>query len=134
MSNNTDKNIKCKQLAAGQQQFVEYLADPDNTMTPGQFADSIGVLEVQLQEWKSDPAVVQAVFRLSATRFGAEIPKMLKMLLEKALANQDVAACKLYFQQLDKTVESPETGVSTDEVFEILNQLIDTRFSEKKEP
>jgi len=113
-----------KKLTEKQKLFVEYLADPDNQEKPEDFAKSIGVSEKTLLQWKSNPVIVQSAFQLSITRLGAEIPKVLKMLLQKALESKDISACKLFFQQIEKITEIPETGISVDEVLQLINKVI----------
>jgi hypothetical protein len=110
-----------------QQLFAEYLADPYTSETPEEFARRIGVTKETLNKWKSNPAVVQTAFNRCRIRMGAELPKVLKMLLENALGNNDISACKLFFQQLDKITEAPETGLTVDVVLEYINRAIDER-------
>ncbi|MCP4726302.1 MAG: hypothetical protein GY863_14755 [bacterium] len=117
-SNKHDKLSKKKKL------FIEYLSDPEDNISPKLFAEKHGLTEEILYKWKSDPYIVRSAFQLCVTRLGAEIPKVLKMLLSKSLENKDVSACKLFFQQLDKITEIPETGVSVDEALEIVNKVI----------
>ena len=118
------KKTAAKGLSEKQRLFVEYLADPGNREKPEDFARSIGVSEKTLLDWKSNPVIVQSAFQLSVTRLGAEIPKVLKMLLQKALESKDIAACKLFFQQIEKITDIPETGISVDEALRLINKVI----------
>lgn len=118
------KNKTGKKLSKKQKLFIEYLADPDNREKPEDFAKSIGVSEKTLLQWKSNPLIVQSAFQLSITRLGAEIPKVLKMLLQKALESKDISACKLFFQQIEKITEIPEAGISVDEALRLINKVI----------
>jgi hypothetical protein len=115
-------------LTQKQQLFAEYLADPDNVETPEEFAQRIGVKTEILNRWKTNPSIVQTAFQICRVRMGAELPKVLRMLLENALGNNDISACKLFFQQLDKITEAPEeTGLTVDKVLELINRAVDER-------
>jgi len=115
-------------LTQKQQLFAEYLADPDNVETPEEFAQRIGVKTEILNRWKTNPAIVQTAFQICRVRMGAELPKVLRMLLENALGNNDISACKLFFQQLDKITEAPEeTGLTVDKALELINRTVDER-------
>lgn len=117
---NYSKNLSSKQL-----QFVEYLLDTECEESPDDFAKRIDVPKSSLLEWKSNPAIVQSVYQLCVTRNGTEIPKVLKMLREKALEDRDISACKLFFQQIERISEIPETGLSVDKVLQIVNKIIE---------
>ena len=112
-------------LTQKQKLFIEYLADPENNDTPEDFAKIISVSKETLDDWKSNPIIVQSISHLCKTRLGTEIPKVLKMLLEKALQDKDIAACKLFFQQLDKISEIPETGLTVDEALRLINKALE---------
>jgi hypothetical protein len=115
-------------LTQKQQLFAEYLADPDNVETPEEFAQRIGVKTEILNRWKTNPSIVQTAFQICRVRMGAELPKVLRMLLENALGNNDISACKLFFQQLDKITEAPEeTGLTVDKALELINRAVDER-------
>lgn len=118
-------NRQRKALSENQKLFVEYLADPGNGETPEEFAKRLSVSEKTLLEWKSEPVIVQSVYQLCVTRFGTEKPKVLKMLFEKALKDKDIAACKLFFQQIDKITDIPETGISVDDALQIVNTVLE---------
>ncbi len=124
----TTTNKKREKLTARKKLFIEYLSDPgenkEKDMSPEEFAEKHGLTVETLNKWKSDPYIVRSAFQLCVTRLGAEIPKVLKMLLRKSLESRDVSACKLFFQQLDKITEIPETGVTVDEALEIVNKVL----------
>ena len=123
-SNNKSKN-NSGQLSEKQKQFIEYLLDTECGESPDDFAKRIDVPKSTLLEWKSDPAIVQSVYQLCVTRNGTEIPKVLKMLREKALKDRDISACKLFFQQIERISEIPEVGLSVDEALRIVNKLME---------
>lgn len=124
MKNAGKKDTATTKLSEKQKLFIEYLSDPDNQEKPEDFAKSIGVSEKTLLQWKSNPVIVQSAFQLSITRLGAEIPKVLKMLLQKSLESKDISACKLFFQQIEKITEIPKTGISVDEALQLINKVI----------
>jgi len=113
-----------KKLTQEQRQFVEYLSNPDNSESPEAFAARIDVKVETLSRWKADPHIVQSAFQICVVRLGAEIPKALNMLLQKALKDKDVAACKLFFQQLDNKMEAPETELTVDDVLLLINKVV----------
>ncbi|MFC1554634.1 hypothetical protein ACFL7D_08375 [candidate division KSB1 bacterium] len=118
MQNKPDKADQRKKL------FIEYLSDPDNGDSLDDFAKKNGICPDDLNIWKNDPHVVNSAFRLCVTRMGAEIPKVMKMLLEKALKKDDTAATKLFFQQLEKFKETPEPGITVEEAVKLIrNEL-----------
>lgn len=117
----TQKKKSFGKLTAKQKQFIEYLSNPDNKETPAKFAKRIKVTMNTLNKWKADSLIVQSAFQLCVTRLGAEMPKVLKMLLEKSLIDKDIAACKLYFQQLDKITEIPDTGLTVDDALKLIS-------------
>jgi hypothetical protein len=119
--NDIQKKKSSGKLTAKQKQFVEFLSNPDNKETPSKFAKRIKVTIDTLNKWKADSLIVQSAFQLCVTRLGAEMPKVLKMLLEKALIDKDIAACKLYFQQLEKITEIPDTGMTIDDALKLIS-------------
>ncbi|MFC1730540.1 hypothetical protein ACFL6I_09400 [candidate division KSB1 bacterium] len=122
-----DKNspkTPADRLTGSKRLFVDFLSDPDNHETPEVFAKKINVDMAMLNKWKTDPIIVQAAFHMSVTRLGAEIPRVLNMLLQKALEDKDVSACKLFFQQLDKTADFPEAGLSVDEALVMIDRAV----------
>ena len=121
-SKNTNHSVK---LTSKQLQFVEFLLDTECGESPDEFAKRIDVLKSSLLEWKSNPVIVQSVYQLCVTRNGTEIPKVLKMLREKALEDKDISACKLFFQQIERITEIPETGLSVDEALRIVNKIME---------
>lgn len=122
---NKNSDISTEDLTTKQKLFVEYLLDTECEESPDDFAKRIGVPNSALLEWKSNPAIVQSVYQLCVTRNGTEIPKVLKMLREKALKDRDISACKLFFQQIERISDIPETGLSVDEVLKIVNKLME---------
>jgi len=123
-SNDKNKNFTGK-LSSQQRLFIEYLLDTESEESPGDFAKRIGVPKSTLLEWKSNPVIVQSVYQLCVTRNGTEIPKVLKMLREKALEDRDISACKLFFQQIERITEIPEAGLSVDEALRIVNKIME---------
>ena len=119
-----EKNSTSQKLSKKQRQFVEYLADPDSSDSPESAARKIGISRKTLERWKSNPVIVQSAFRLSITRMGAEIPKVLKMLLEKALGDGNITAGKMLLQQSAKMSEVPDAGITVDEALRLINKVI----------
>jgi len=107
-----------------QRLFIDYLSDPDNVESPAAFSRRAGIPLETLNAWKADPVIVQAAFQKCVTRLGAEIPKVLKMLLQKALEDKDISACKLFFQQIEKVSETPETGLTVDEALDMIDKAV----------
>ncbi len=104
--------------------FVEYLSNPDSTEAPEKFASRIGVPLEQLNIWKSDSSVVHAVFHKCLTINKAEIPKLLKMLLNRALKEEDIPACKLFLQQLEKNAGSQDEGMTIDDALSVIDKAV----------
>ena len=123
-SNDKNKNFTEK-LSSNQKLFIEYLLDTECEESPDDFAIRIGVPKSTLLEWKSNPAIVQSVYQLCVTRNGTEIPKVLKMLREKALEDKNISACKLFFQQIERISDIPEAGLSVDEALRIVNKIME---------
>lgn len=113
-----------KKLTLKQRKYVEFLADPDNMETEAQFAKRLKIKPEVLNKWKLKSGVVEHVINIRKSTFGTEKPKVLKMLLQKALDDQDVSAAKLFLQLIENIKEVEGPCLSTDDALKLIRKTI----------
>lgn len=94
-------------FSPNQLKAIAFLAEGDSKLTLGQVAKKVGVDVRTIHRWRQDSAFNEAIYKEAMVLVGAQLPKALKALVEKAIKG-DIRAIELLLRQTGKLVDKHE--------------------------